>query len=134
MRGTFLVWWQRSFINGSPSSSFFFLLLPSSFFFLPLPSSSNLFKPLLLSNSEHNIWGKHTNFELGTRVPLIISSPGIPAGVSSSLVESVDLYPTIAAVAGIPNPPDLDGVDLTPLLLDPSKTIKEAVYSEYVEA
>jgi arylsulfatase A-like enzyme len=25
---------------------------------------------------EHNIWGKHTNFEAGTRVPLIIHSPG----------------------------------------------------------
>ena len=71
---------------------------------------------------------------MGTRVPLIISSPGIPSGVSSSLVESVDLYPTIAAVAGIPNPPDLDGIDLSPLLLDPTKTVKEAVYSEYVEA
>jgi membrane-anchored protein YejM (alkaline phosphatase superfamily) len=26
---------------------------------------------------EHNIWGKHTNFELGTRVPLMISVPGV---------------------------------------------------------
>jgi hypothetical protein len=50
---------------------------------------------------EHNIWGKHTNFELGTRVPLMISVPGLTmGGVSGHLVESVDLYPTIAAVAG----------------------------------
>lgn len=39
------------------------------------------------------IWGKHTNFELGTRVPLIFRAPHLPKGVVSNLiVESVDLY------------------------------------------
>lgn len=86
---------------------------------------------------EHNIWGKHTNFELGTRVPLIISVPGMARGVSNVIVESIDLYPTLAAVAGLPKPPDVDGVDLTPLLINSnidSSTLhfKEAIaFSEY---
>lgn len=78
-----------------------------------------------------NIWGKHTNFELGTRVPLIIADPEIAPFVSDALVESVDVYPTIAALAGIPNPPDLDGVDLTPLMEKSRAKIKDAVFSEY---
>lgn len=95
---------------------------------------------------EHNIWGKHTNFELGTRVPLIVSAPGQPAGaVSTALVESVDLYPTIASLAGLETPTDVDGTDLTPLMAaarthaatggggeqPPSVHGKQAVYSEY---
>eukprot|EP01060_Flectonema_neradi_P004721 TRINITY_DN1309_c0_g1_i8.p1 TRINITY_DN1309_c0_g1~~TRINITY_DN1309_c0_g1_i8.p1 ORF type:complete len:502 (+),score=123.63 TRINITY_DN1309_c0_g1_i8:60-1565(+) len=80
---------------------------------------------------EHNVWGKHTNFELGTRVPLIIKAPGKTPGFSNSLVESVDLYPTIAKLAGLPFPDDVDGVDLTPIMDDNSKVINDAVFSEY---
>ena len=82
---------------------------------------------------EHNIWGKHSNFELGTRVPMIIRAPHLPtAVVSDILVESVDLYPTMAALAGLAPPPDLDGVDLSPLFTDPSSEIKPSVaFSEY---
>lgn len=65
---------------------------------------------------EHNIWGKHTNFELGTRVPFIVRAPGKPAARAPALVESVDLYPTLASLAGLPPPPDVDGVDLSPLV------------------
>ena len=52
-------------------------------------------------------------------------------GVSSSLVESVDLYPTVASVAGLPPPPDLDGTDLTPIIRDPTAEVSKAAYSEY---
>ena len=48
------------------------------------------------------------------------------------LVESVDLYPTIAALAGLPPPPDLDGVDLSPLFIDPNPT-KNPPKPKYVE-
>lgn len=48
------------------------------------------------------IWGKHTNFELGARVPLIFHAAGQTAGIkSNTLVESVDIYPTLAALAGM---------------------------------
>ena len=69
---------------------------------------------------------------LAFRVPLIISSPGMPKGVlSRSLVESVDIYPTLAALAGLPPPPDLDGIDLSSLFTHPDKQLKEAVFTEY---
>jgi len=81
---------------------------------------------------EHNIWGKHTNFELGARVPLIFHKPGTPPGRSNMLVESVDLYPTVAVLAGLPMPSDVDGTDLSPIVLgtgvSPNKT---AAFSEY---
>lgn len=59
--------------------------------------------------------------EGGTRVPLIITGPGIPAGVQSEvMVNGLDFYPTILNLAGIEKPADkhLDGCDLTPLLLN----------------
>ena len=72
---------------------------------------------------------KHTNFELGTRVPFIVSVPGMTPGFSSALVESVDLYPTIAAAAGLAAPGDVDGVDLSPLFTKPDQQLKSAVFS-----
>lgn len=81
---------------------------------------------------EHNIWGKHTNFELGTRVPLIIKAPGQSEGIkSNALVESVDIYPTVAKLAGLPNPPDVDGIDLSPLWKEPDTPLKNVSFSEY---
>ena len=55
---------------------------------------------------EHGAWRKFTNFELGTRVPLIISAPWIvnQPQRSDALVELVDVLPTIAELAGIPLP------------------------------
>lgn len=81
---------------------------------------------------EHNIWGKHTNFELGARVPLMFHAAGQETGVrSNALVESVDIYPTLAALAGLSPPPDVDGTDLSPLFEDPEQNISTAVFSEY---
>ncbi len=84
---------------------------------------------------EHGQFGKWTNFELGTRVPLIISSPGNtqPNTVSNSLVELVDLYPTLVAVAGFPAPREaekLDGVSMLPVLKDPRETTKSYAISQ----
>ena len=80
---------------------------------------------------EHNIWGKHTNFELGTRVPLLVHRPGIPASRTDALVEAVDLYPTLAALAGLPAPADVDGADLSPLMRGEASALKPAAFSEY---
>ena len=71
--------------------------------------------------------------ELGARVPIIIRAPHMRGGVVSNvLVESVDLYPTISSLAGLPPPGDLDGVDLSPLFHDPATPLKPNVaFSEY---
>jgi arylsulfatase A-like enzyme len=62
--------------------------------------------------------GKTRTEEGGTRVPFIVTGPGVRAGVSSEvMVNGLDLYPTILALAGQPVPERLDGCDLRGLLL-----------------
>ena len=73
---------------------------------------------------EHTMWQKLSLFEESVRVPLIISAPGFErsAGKSSeALVELVDLYPTIADLAGLADkvPGNLDGVSLRSALENP---------------
>eukprot|EP01052_Picozoa_sp_SAG31_P006796 SAG31_NODE_317_length_17813_cov_5.788585_3_plen_170_part_00 len=66
---------------------------------------------------------------------MILRAPHLRAAlVSDLLVESVDLYPTVAALAGLSAPPDLDGVDLSPLFHDPNPAVPpkpNIAFSEY---
>lgn len=85
---------------------------------------------------EHSLWGKTTNFELDARVPLIVVDPRHPktAGANSeSLVELVDLYPTLAHMAGIEAelPGNLEGANFAPILDDPSHAVKNAAYTQH---
>lgn len=82
---------------------------------------------------ERGYWCKATNYELDTRVPLIIRAPGINAAgtQSNSLVELVDLYPTLTELANVPPPKGLDGQSLCPLLKNPESTVKAAAYSQF---
>ncbi|MBN2580964.1 MAG: sulfatase [Pirellulales bacterium] len=85
---------------------------------------------------ELGLWTKANNFELATRVPLIISVPGQaqPGAKSDALVEFVDVYPTLVDVCGLKTPAGLEGVSLKPLLSDPDRPGKEAVFSQYPRA
>ncbi len=67
---------------------------------------------------EHAIWGKHALFEESLRSPLIISYPGIPnpGKLSNSMVETVDVFPTLAELAGLPTPDYSSGVSIVPIL------------------
>ncbi len=64
---------------------------------------------------------KFTLWERSTRVPLVIVAPGTtqPGTVSSRPVGLIDLFPTLAELCGLPEPPGLDGRSLVPLLADP---------------
>jgi len=55
---------------------------------------------------EHGEWCKHTNFELATRTPMMLSVPGLTDGGlrSDALVEFVDIFPTVVEAAGLPVP------------------------------
>ena len=81
---------------------------------------------------EHNAWGKMTNYEIDTRVPLLIRAPGVSPGVCPGLVESVDIYPTLCDLAGLTPPPNLEGTTLTPLLRRPSTPGKRAIFTQYL--
>ncbi|MCO8124546.1 sulfatase-like hydrolase/transferase [Stieleria sp. TO1_6] len=83
---------------------------------------------------DHSSWCKHTNFEVDTRVPLIIRHPKMVqkrGSRSSSLVELIDLYPTLCQLAGISLPSHLQGRSLAPILRDPSAEVRNSAYSSY---
>ncbi|UCD52163.1 MAG: sulfatase-like hydrolase/transferase, partial [Phycisphaerales bacterium] len=84
-----------------------------------------------LGEADH--WCKDTNFELDTRVPLIMRVPGVTiAGASTeALIEYVDIYPTLAELAGLPVPDGLDGTSLVPILQDPLRPGRELVLSQF---
>lgn len=71
---------------------------------------------------EHAVWGKHTLFEESLRSPLIVSYAGLkqPGAATSSMVETLDVFPTLCDLAGLPKPEFVDGVSLRSLLDDPT--------------
>ncbi|MEO7319481.1 MAG: sulfatase-like hydrolase/transferase [Chthoniobacteraceae bacterium] len=82
---------------------------------------------------DHGLWHKHTNFELATRAPLIVSVPHQKSAGQKcdAPVEFVDVYPTLADVCGLPIPAGLDGVSLKPLVDNPSASVKKIAISQY---
>lgn len=76
---------------------------------------------------EKSLWAKTSNFEIDARVPLVIRSPDHPGGrESTSLVELLDLYPTLVDLCGLEAPHLLEGRSLRPLLEDPTRSVKSA--------
>ena len=70
---------------------------------------------------EHGVWWKNGWYEACTRIPLIVSLPQqrrgeLAARTESTPVALIDLFPTLCALAGVPSPDGLDGVDLSPAL------------------
>jgi arylsulfatase A-like enzyme len=82
---------------------------------------------------EHAAWGKHSNVENDVNAPLILSVPGMKnTGThSASLVEFVDIYPTLSELAALPLPSSLEGTSLKPLLDNPRLPWKTAAFSQY---
>ncbi len=82
---------------------------------------------------EFNGWGKMTNYEIDTRVPLMIAAPGLKtAGQSSEeLAELLDLFPTLCELADIDIPKFVQGTSLLPNLMDVSVKVNRAAFSQY---
>ena len=82
---------------------------------------------------EMGIWGKATNYEIATRVPLIAYSPemGAKGKGTEALVELLDIYPTLCDLAGIPKPDHIEGRSFAPLLENPDRAWKEAAVSQF---
>ena len=82
---------------------------------------------------EHGLWHKHTNFEIATRAPLLISMPGQKAAgrKSASLAEFIDIYPTLADACGLPKPKDIEGVSLRPVLDNADAKVRPVAISQY---
>jgi len=82
---------------------------------------------------EHDAWCKHSNCENDTNVALLVAVPGTRnAGVhSNALVEFVDIYPTLAELAGLSLPSHLEGRSFKPVLENPQRAWKPAAFSQY---
>lgn len=83
----------------------------------------------------HGLWLKQSCFEDSARAPLIIAGPDIKAGTPSPrLVEFVDLYPTLADLAGLTPPKNLAGVSLRPLLTNPGAAWNRPAFTQVERA
>lgn len=84
---------------------------------------------------EHNAWSKQTNYEIDTRVPMIISGPNVKAKgeLSNALTEFVDIYPTLCEMAGLQAPAYLHGKSTMPLLSNPDMDWKKAAFSQFLQ-
>lgn len=85
---------------------------------------------------EHDLWSKHTTFETSTKVPLIIVDPRkqVKGARTNAFAELVDLYPTLADLAGLPLPDHLEGSSLAVVLEDPDISVDDAAYSQFSRA
>lgn len=81
------------------------------------------------------IWTKHTNYEQANRIPLVFAGPGIePDKATRQLAESVDVFPTLAELAGLPapdGPQPIDGVSLVPVLKNPEARVRDHAFHAY---
>ncbi|PHS00743.1 MAG: iduronate-2-sulfatase [Blastopirellula sp.] len=85
---------------------------------------------------DHGTWTKHTNYEQANRIPILISAPGVtkPGSSSRGLIETVDIFPTVCELAGLPapkGPQPIDGTSLVPVLNGSAKSVKDHAYHAF---
>ncbi len=78
---------------------------------------------------EHRFWMKVSLHEESVRVPLIIKVPGKKPAVCHSFAELLDLYPTVAELAGLHYSRHLQGKSLVKTLDDPEHHVRDAAFS-----
>ena len=80
---------------------------------------------------DHGMWCKHTNYEQATRIPFIVAAPGIQSARTQALIESCDIYPTLAELAQLPAPPQGDGRSFAEVLKNPATAVRDHVIHVY---
>ena len=91
------------------------------------------------NTGEHDVWCKMTNFENGVRVPLLFRAPWIKSAVgvvTPALSELVDMFPTLADLAGLGQPTGvggakMGGTSLVPVFRNTSASVKEVALSQF---
>ena len=78
---------------------------------------------------EHHFWQKSNLHEEVTRVPMIISAPGLKPGRTKSIAELMDLYPTLCSLLQIPIPKSVQGKSLLPTLENPEQKSRNEALS-----
>jgi len=82
---------------------------------------------------DHGMWCKHTNYEHAARIPLIVAASGQckPGSRCGSVVETVDIYPTLCELAGLAVPAGLEGRSFAAAVKDAASPTKPYVYHVY---
>ncbi len=81
---------------------------------------------------EKQRWAKQSLWERATRVPFVISAPGMSKGRPCKRpAELLGIYPTLVDLCGLPQPGGLEGNSLVPLLKDPSTAWKRPALTTY---
>ena len=85
-----------------------------------------------LAIGSHGLLGKQNLYEHSTKVPLIISGPGIPKDkTSDALVYLFDLFPTLVDYLEFPMPPQIDGKSLMKLIKGEENQVRSSLYTAY---
>jgi arylsulfatase A-like enzyme len=85
---------------------------------------------------EKGKWSKAGSlFEMSTRVPLIMAAPGLKGNGQTCprIVESLDIYPTLVELCGLPPQKELAGTSLVPLLENPAAHWDRPAFSVWSE-
>ena len=81
---------------------------------------------------EHGLWCKHCNFETSLHSPLIVTAPDIKPGTkTNALAEYLDIYPSLCELCNLSLPNHLQGKSFDPLMKNPNRLWKNAVFSRY---
>jgi iduronate 2-sulfatase len=78
---------------------------------------------------EHRFWMKVSLHEESARVPLVIKVPGKKPAVTHALTELLDLYPTVAELAGLKYSKHLQGKSLVDVLDNPAHSVRDMAFS-----
>lgn len=103
-----------------------------------LDDSGQADSTLVIFSSDHGdnqgvrgLWNKSMLYRESTEVPLILAGPGVPAGgVCRTLVNLVDIAPTVLDAAGLPVPPEWPGHSLRAIACRPDDPDRVG-FSEY---
>lgn len=83
---------------------------------------------------EHGLWCKHCNFHNALNAPLIVTAPGIEGNKKiNSLVEFVDIYPSLCELVGLEKPPHLQGKSFVNLMNGETDQTREVAFSRWIE-
>ncbi|WP_127137609.1 sulfatase [Flagellimonas oceanensis] len=78
---------------------------------------------------EHEFWMKVSVKEESARVPLIIKVPGKDPAICNSFVELLDLYPTVAELAGLDYSEHVQGKSLVKTLDNPDYSVRDMAFT-----
>lgn len=87
------------------------------------------------SLGEHGFYNKQWMYEGPLHQPLLVRYPGVvkPGTVHHSMVNHVDLAPTLLDVAGLSIPTDMQGYSLKPILMGKAQKVRDAAYYHFYD-